>query len=166
VFQRGSGTPPRTERNPLKSRTKTLHWGGPDRAPTGTPLSLAFYCYVNALNGILWGSYLVAETQGHLSDACERRQKRATEARASIAIEKARAASRLRALTGEGRNTSGRYGERHRGTGYDGENATLNKTGNHGFLRAAQRLEVSRAPLDRGLNAVSLRLFCCFIQGV
>jgi hypothetical protein len=53
VFQHGSGTPSRTERNPLKSRIKTLHWWGPDRAPTGTPLSLAFYCYVNVLDGIL-----------------------------------------------------------------------------------------------------------------
>ena len=32
--------------------------------------------------------------------------------------------------------------------------------------RAAQRLEVSRVPLDRGLNAVSLRLFCCFIKKI
>jgi hypothetical protein len=56
--------------------------------------------------GSLAMSFAGLRLLGDLSDACERRQRRATEARASIAIEKARAASRLRALTGEGRNSS------------------------------------------------------------
>jgi hypothetical protein len=44
--------------------------------------------------------------RGDLRAAGERSQKRATEARASIGVEKARAARRLRALTGEERNSS------------------------------------------------------------
>jgi hypothetical protein len=75
------------------------------RRPTGsTPIEFASWrklsCYVRRL-GIDQGR------QGDLSATpTSGAGKRATEARASIAIEKARAASRLRALTREERNSS------------------------------------------------------------
>lgn len=60
MFQHRSGTPPRIERNPLESRIKrfTASLLGSRSRAYRTPLSRAFYCYVNVLDGI----FLVAKT--------------------------------------------------------------------------------------------------------
>jgi len=49
VFQHPSGTPPRIDRNPLKSHIKMLHWWGPDQRRSGPHPHSRFHCYIRAL---------------------------------------------------------------------------------------------------------------------
>jgi hypothetical protein len=58
VFQRRSGTPLRMERNPLKLRTKFLHWWGPDWHRSGPYLCSRFHRYIKMLDRISYGVLL------------------------------------------------------------------------------------------------------------